>query len=216
MNQYHKIQSLFKRDPDTHKILWGQWSLPEFCYLKGNEWEFTEKIDGTNIRVMWDGTTIRFGGKTDKAEMPKTLFQKLHDIFRGPHKAEIFINTFGGELGTQVCLYGEGYGTKIQNGGKYIPDGVSFILFDIKIGRWWLERSNIEDIATKFNIDCVPIVTKGNLDDMVTLVKAGLESQWGAFEAEGLVARPTVNLFTRKGERIITKLKHADFKEKQT
>jgi len=41
--------------------------------------------------------------------------------------------------------------------------------------------------------------------------RAGLVSKWGDFEAEGIVARPAVELKTRAGERIITKLKTRDF-----
>ena len=34
---------------------------------------------------------------------------------------------------------------------------------------------------------------------------------WGEFQAEGIVARPRVTLFSRNGERIITKVKCRDF-----
>ena len=54
MKQYHKIQGLFKRGPDN-KFIEGEWSLPEFEYLAKLNWTWTEKVDGTNMRVMWDG-----------------------------------------------------------------------------------------------------------------------------------------------------------------
>ena len=39
-------------------------------------------------------------------------------------------------------------GMKIQKGGgRYIKDEVSFILFDVKIDKWWLRRPDIEEIA---------------------------------------------------------------------
>ena len=67
MEQYNKIQSLFKRD-QKGKMLFGEYSLPEFEYLKDNTWAFTEKVDGTNIRVMYKGNEafgddLTFGGK---------------------------------------------------------------------------------------------------------------------------------------------------------
>lgn len=45
MKEYHKIQTVFKRDMATkHKtLLIGDYSLPEFEYLKDNTWVFTEK-----------------------------------------------------------------------------------------------------------------------------------------------------------------------------
>jgi hypothetical protein len=42
-------------------------------------------------------------------------------------------------------------------------------------------------------------------------VGCGVKSWWGDFDAEGIVARPQVELFTRAGHRIITKLKCKDF-----
>jgi len=204
MKEYHKIQSVFKRDEETHKFIEGDWSIPEFDYLKLNDWVFTEKIDGTNIRIMWDGEKIRIGGKTDNAQMPVFLYEKLFSMFDASKMKEVF--------DCPVCLYGEGYGAKIQKGGKYIPDGVDFILFDAKIDEWWLKRSDVEDIANKLNIKVVPIVATGTLGFAIEMVKSGrLLSQWGDFLAEGLVLRPSTELKDRAGRRIITKVKHKDF-----
>ena len=77
MNEYHKIQSVFKRDDKTHKFIEGQWSLPEFELLKDITWVWTEKIDGTNIRIIWDGFDIKAKGKTERVDIPKHL---LNDV----------------------------------------------------------------------------------------------------------------------------------------
>ena len=204
MNTYHKIQTIFKRDPKTKfKTLLSEYSIPEFEYLKNNEWVFTEKVDGTNIRIMFDGN-ISFGGKTDRAQIPSELVNNLNEKFLP--KIDIFksINS------TEICLYGEGYGPKIQSGGKYCNDQ-SFVLFDIKIGEWWLQRKDVEDIGKQFEIDVVPIIGNGTLKDMVNQVEKGFHSIWGDFIAEGIVARPSTELKTRSGHRIITKLKYKDF-----
>ena len=217
MKEYHKIQTIFKRDMSNKgRIMEGEFSEPEFEYLKDNVWIFTEKVDGTNIRVMWNGEIITFGGKTDNAQIPAFLINKLQEIFGGEINKQIFINSFNQndnqDEEIKVCLYGEGYGARIQKGGgNYIPDGVDFILIDIKIGDWWLKRDGIEDVAQKFNLKVVPIVGEGTLKDMVEMTKIGLKSQWGNFMAEGMVAKPLVELKTRSGKRIITKIKHKDF-----
>lgn len=211
MKQYHKIQTCFKRDEKTKKIIENDWSLSEFEYLKDNIWVFTEKVDGTNIRVMWDGITVTFGGKSDNAQMPVFLLYKLQELFEGINKKQLFIEKFGTEI-TEVCLYGEGYGAKIQKGGgNYNPDGVDFVLFDVKIGDWWLKRNDVEDIANHFGIKVVPIIGEGTLVDAIEMTRKGIKSQWGDFTAEGIVARPKTELKTRKGERLITKIKHVDF-----
>ena len=33
--------------------------------LKDCIWEFTEKIDGTNLRLNWDGHDMAYGGRKD-------------------------------------------------------------------------------------------------------------------------------------------------------
>jgi ATP-dependent RNA circularization protein (DNA/RNA ligase family) len=216
MNEYHKIDTVYKRDmANGGKIIIGAYSEPEFEYLKDNKWVFTEKVDGTNIRVMWNGESVVFGGKTDNAQLPVFLLYKLQELFEGTAKKEIFKNTFKKDLPDQVlevCLYGEGYGYKIQKGGgNYIADGVDFVLFDVKIGDWWLQREDVEGIAKAFGIKIVPIVGEGTLQEGVDMVQKGFNSQWGNFIAEGLVLRPATELKTRSGHRVITKIKYRDF-----
>ena len=211
MKQYHKIQTVYLRDPENrHKtLLDGQFALPEFEYLKNNVWIFTEKVDGTNIRVMWDGNNITFGGKTDNASIPSFLLNKLNERFL-PQK-QIFVDKFN--IDTEgVCLYGEGYGAKIQKGGGNYRKDQDFVLFDVKVGNWWLQRKDVEDVASYLNLDVVPIIGKGTLNDMVVSAENGFDSKWGKFLAEGIVARPETELCTRSGKRMITKIKYKDFK----
>jgi len=212
MNTYHKINTIFKRDMTqrNNPIIIGEWSEPEFQFLANNTWVFTEKVDGTNIRIMWDGSKITFNGKTDNAQMPAPLVQRLTDTFLP--LTETFAEAFGTNEGTSVCLYGEGYGAKIQKvGALYRPDQ-DFVLFDVKVGEWWLNRPDVENIATKLGVQIVPIVGEGTLWDAIDLVKVGMKSLWGDFESEGIVARPKVELQTRGGRRIITKIKTVDYR----
>jgi len=214
MQEYHKIQTVYKRDPATkHKtLLEGEFSLPIFDYLKDNQWVWTEKIDGTNIRVTYmpdAGDTpagdprVIFGGKTDNAQIPAKLVNKLQELF----PAEKFKDFDG-----PVTLYGEGFGASIQKGGgNYVPDGVDFILFDVKIGPWWLEHKDVVDIAGKFGIKVVPIVGRGTLLKAVERARPGFNSTFGPFQAEGLVMRPAVGMNDRSGKRVIAKIKCKDF-----
>ena len=209
MKTYHKIQTVFKRDPKTNfkTLLKNEYSIPEFEYLKDNKWIFTEKVDGTNIRIMLQNSKLTFGGKTDRAQIPKKLATRLDEKILP--LLDKFIEIFGD---TDVCLYGEGYGAKIQKGGRNYRSDQDFVLFDIKINNQWLRREDVEDIANKLSLDIVPIIGEGTLEELIEYVKTGFNSIWGRFKAEGIVARPRIELNTKDGNRIITKLKYKDFR----
>ena len=211
--KYHKILSLFKRNiGGDNKFIIGEWTTPELKYLKDNQWTFTEKIDGMNIRIMWNGKDTVFAGRSDNAQLPYNLIQKLDGYFKTEEQRKKLSEIFPEEEELSVVLYGEGYGAKIQKGGgNYIPDGVDFVLFDVWINGIWLERHNVKDVANKLGIKVVPIVGYGTLDKAIELVKDGFNSEWGDFLAEGIVARPSVEMLTRRKERIITKVKYRDF-----
>lgn len=210
MEKYPKIQTVFKRDmANKGRIIEGSYSLPEFEYLKDNRWVFTEKVDGTNIRIDWKRSEGRiFGGRTDNAQIPAFLIQRLEELFT----TEKLDNAIKTEDADFLTLYGEGYGARIQKGGgKYNPDGVDFVLFDIMVGGWWLKREDVESVAESLGVMVVPIRGSGTLQDGVELVRNGMTSMWGDFPAEGLVMKPEIELKTRAGNRIITKIKHKDF-----
>jgi len=208
MSEYHKIQTLFKRDMASKRktLLDGQWTTPEFEYLSGNVWVFTEKVDGTNIRVIFNEGRITFGGRTDDAQIPAQLVGRLNEIFL-PLAAKLCdVFTDGSAI-----LYGEGYGAKIQKGGGNYRADQDFVLFDVRVGDWWLQRADVEDVAEKLGVDVVPVIGEGTLHDAVAWAKQGIRSTWGDFEAEGIVARPKIELKSRAGDRIIAKIKCRDF-----
>lgn len=226
--EYHKINGVFKRDTDNHNVIMlNEFSQPEFEFLLDVPWIWTEKIDGTNIRMHWDGETVTIGGRTDKAQVPTSLIAVLEKYRSSPAWTEAF-----GKVGSDgrtyddkgealvaerpdVTLYGEGYGAKIQKGGgNYIPDGQDFILFDIRVGHWWLKDEDVVNIAEQFGMDTVikPYADMMTLRQAIEVVKHGeLTSAWPNVEPEGLVGRPAIDLCTRSGHRIITKVKVKDF-----
>lgn len=207
MSEYPKIQSVFKRDMSKRNrpLIDGEWTLPEFEYLAYSQWDFTEKVDGTNIRVSVTGAGVAFGGRTDNAQIPAALVARLNERFLP------LVGKMQTTLGLEAVLYGEGYGAKIQKGGGNYRKDQDFVLFDVRIGRWWLGRDDVEDVARSLGIDVVPVIGVGTLHEAVAWAKRGIYSKWGDFLAEGIVARPSTELCRRDGSRIITKVKCRDF-----
>lgn len=207
MREYEKIETIFARDEKTKKLNESIYRNETVKFLKENDWEFTEKIDGTNIRVVWDGHKVSYYGRTDKAQIPSQLMNRLIELFGGNVNEEMFEQKFGNK---NVMLIGEGYGAKIQNGSSYREDN-DFILFDVLINDNYLSRENVKDIANYFNIDVVPTIMVGKLEDGINWVKTKPKSKIGTANSEGLVARPLVELKDRTGNRVIVKIKVRDF-----
>lgn len=223
MAEYQKIQTLFKRD-ERNIIIPDQFTYPEFEVLKDLKWECTEKIDGTNIRIELessgnpeDGIIMSFKGRTDKAIIPEHLLTKLNWLFDREHLMEA-LNITDETQNCNITLYGEGYGAKIQKGGNYISNDVNFILFDVKIGKWWLDRESIKDIANKLGINAVPLMGYMTIPEAIEYVKKGFKSTIAEnkdYDAEGLVLKTPCGLLKRDGERLITKIKTVDFRKYQ-
>ena len=210
MREYPKIETIFNRDTEgTKKLIFGTYRDETIKYLRFNDWQFTEKIDGTNISVEWDGHAVSFHGRTEKAQIPKHLLEYLERTFLTTEAEELFEQTYGDK---NVILYGEGYGAKIQNGGNYRSD-VSFILFDVLIGDNWQEREWVEKTAKMFGIDVAPVVFVGTLEEGIDYVMEHHPSTIGTAMMEGIVGRPMVEMRDRLGKRIIVKIKREDFKE---
>lgn len=204
--KYHKIQTLFKRDKKKKIIMWNYVSR-EIAYLSECVWDFYEKINGTNIRITWTGSNVLLGGRTDDADIPKPLLKHLNQ--RYVDNGKVFEHVFNNQV---VTFYGEGCGPGINKGSQLYGGDYHFILFDINIGGYWLERHNVCDIANKTKMEIVPHIGTGTLLKAITMTREGFNSTYGDFIAEGIVAQPMVQMFNRMGQRIIVKIKHKDFR----
>ena len=218
---YQKINTLFKRD-SNNVIMPDEWADPMFEYLSNTKWEATEKVDGTNIRIIitppaTEGAPVgvEFRGRTDAAQIPGHLLKRLEELYPVDKMTEQF-NPAGRPLKDTIVLYGEGYGEKIQSGGRYTNGGADFILFDVRVGDWWLLRDKVEGIADALGINAVPLVGYMTIPEAIEYVRRGFTSQVAAdptLPAEGLVLKTPMGLLDRTGHRIVAKVKTVDFRK---
>jgi hypothetical protein len=206
MSEYHKIETLYERDLETFKVKPGIFKNRTYTLIK--TWHWTEKIDGTNIRCIWDHSAgkLTFGGKSDNAQIHADLVRYLYENIPVENVRTIF-------PGVSAVIYGEGYGAGIQKGGDYSPTK-RFIVFDVLVdGKWWMNWENTCDIAAKLHLDVVPYIGEMTLEEATDVVRAGFSSRLngGKAKAEGLVGRTAEPLFDKKGARLIVKLKTKDF-----
>lgn len=211
-HSYPKILNLYKFHKET-KGRTTEFSCPEFEYLLNTEWVFTEKVDGTNIRVIFgsDGT-YEIRGRTDKAQLHPDLKRAIDKIFL----------PLAGDF-QNMTFYGEGYGPGIQKGGHYAEEK-SFVLFDMfvrspdgELGGYYVPWENMCILAQNRGIPIVPYVFIASLGWAYRRVQEGMLTAYGDKKefAEGLVGRPRVPIRGIRGERLIVKVKHRDYYGKE-
>lgn len=227
---YPKIEGLFKRKDGSKELDINEYRNPCFEYLGCTEWIATEKIDGTNVCVEWDGHEFHFWGHTEKATLHDELLTYLERIFDDVMEEKVE------ELFGEKCVnfYGEGYGAGIQKGSGY-SDEKKFILFDIykpETGNW-MNFYDMQDIGEKLGLEVVPTVDVLGIrdDDPDYNIEFGAKLIGDAFlpsiiyvlddhktrvgkkeqNIEGIVLRPKYELKDNRGQRIICKIKCSDF-----
>jgi hypothetical protein len=203
--EYGKIETLYERD-EKFKVVPGKLKNRTYSLLK--TWHWTEKIDGTNIRCIWDQDRVTFGGKTDNTQIHVDLVTWLMANITREKMMACFPDV-------NAVVYGEGYGAGIQkDGGGYSPIK-KMIVFDVLVdGKWWLSYENVCDVVAKLCLDVVPSFGEMTLEDATEMVCKGFKSRCAVNpckDAEGLVGRPLETLFDKKGHRLITKIKTRDF-----
>lgn len=205
MNEYRKIANVFKFDAKYQNIV----DLNEpFKSLENLTWVGTEKVDGTNIRIIWDGYKIEIKGRTDNAQFQGELYDTLSQMFLTKEMEYVFEQIFENK---EVVIYGEGYGPKIQAGGGLYSDKPKFIVFDINIDGHYLKRANVLDICEKLNLDVVPEIFSGTIDEAKKFVSKHPSSTINEkHEMEGLVLELPLEIFDKNGNPLKCKVKYRD------
>ena len=207
--EYKSILNVFARDDKTHKLIPGQYCIPEVKYLKDCDWYFTEKVNGTNIRCIITNDTLRIRGRRDNSELPPDLIDNIHALLdpRLFYIRQVF--------NSPICLRGEGYGAGIHKGGGLYRKDKSIIFFDLeyKEDHYLYRKFFYRLVEHGLKLPCVPVIGGGPLETGIKLVSKGLASVVAKQDryAEGLVARPSVPVLDRYANKIVVKIKHRDF-----
>lgn len=216
MNEYGKTENLFRRDPDTHKLIVdpSEYRMPEVGLVDPYAWIATEKVDGTNVRVIVSidqegNPDYVLKGRSDAANLPKDLSvdieqSKLNDLYEVLQLPDDVVITF----------YGEAFGAGIQKGGMYSPDK-HIAVFDLMTSRaqpagelprvckgddhgltlqssvsWshaWRSWEECQAAADLLGLYTAPLIyTETSIEEMVEDVRQGFESVVGdRFDGSG-------------------------------
>lgn len=211
--RYRKINAPYKRTPDG-KFITDEFSMNEFEELLDHPWHWYEKVDGMNIRIRRTEDGIVFGGKTDRAQIPGQLRLFLEGMIERNRGTLMSL-----EPGT--CLYGEGFGGKIQKGSDYGEQ--RFILFDVlapdpltlgTTNYWWSDVL-IPGFARKLGIESVGYYGVATLREAMEIARTNPPKSFlkdGLPEgAVGQPSGPRGQHKDRFGNPVITKVTLRDF-----
>lgn len=169
-----------------------------------------EKIHGTSAHIKFkDGNLTFFSG--EQPAVFKTLFNE-----------EFLANALASFGVDEVIVNGEFYGGKCQGMSKTYGKDPKFVVFDVRFNGNWLTVPNAEKTAQMLKMEFVHYVKVSNkleeIDgerdaDSVQAIRNGMGE---GHKREGVVLRPTEELFDERGNRLIAKHKRSEFMETKT
>lgn len=172
----------------------------------GEEIVATEKIHGTNSRIGMIEGELMAGSMSVRRARPESLTES---VYWGPLAAcgvEALLTAFG-DRHRQVILYGEIYGSKIQNLTYGEKSGrLGFRAFDLLIDGKFVDFDRCAAVCAEYGVMTVPVVYRGPYD--LAVVKAHSEGKT-TLEAdhirEGVVVKPVVERVHPKVGRVCLK-----------
>ena len=190
--------------------------------LPKGEWIVTEKIDGTNIRIILtkpdekNKREVHIASRklilnpSDKNSNQYTDCLKEVNL----HKIEEYFK----DVDSTIIIYGEGYGAGVHKGGIY-SSKKNFRVFDIRIGEAYQDFDYVKKVCVDNQLNLVPIVDtveEITFDACVLKLKANSETlikEGTGGKLEGLVYKFEPPLLNKYKERLIFKIKFKDFEK---
>lgn len=216
--KYPEMKTLFKLIPLNEKgKKWDATSgeiLPETAplhFIPLEDLVFTEKIDGTNMGIRIDDGKV-------------TAIQKRTSLCNREDKNDQFYFELGDEIAntiedieelSNVIIYGELCGVKIQKGGNYFPER-HFIVFDIfdTVTNKFFTWDGLKYFCELLGLELVPEIEYDRDSLNVDYIKDFLYTQMSVyndkFGAEGMVIRYRKD--TSFVKRWMAKIRKKDFR----
>lgn len=217
--KYPEMKTLFKLIPSDEKgKKWDATNgeiLPETAplhFIPLEDLVFTEKIDGTNMGIRVDDSKV-------------TAIQKRTSICNREDKSDQFYFELGDKITriiedksieelSNVIIYGELCGVKIQKGGNYFPER-HFIIFDIfdTVSNKFFTWDALKYFCELLQLEIVPEIEYNRETLNVDYIKDFLCNQMSVyndkFGAEGIVIRYKKD--TSYIKRWMAKIRRKDF-----
>jgi len=217
--KFGKFSSPFKKDEKFINTDELSQELPVGKWIK------TEKIDGTNIRIILTKIEDEFIDRDILVGSRKLILnqddkssKQYVDCLK-----EINLNKikeYFKDVKSTIVIYGEGYGAGIQKGGIYSKDK-NFRVFDIRIGEAYQDFEYVNKVCIDNQLNIVPVfstvdeITYKECVESLKNFNETLINEGSGGKPEGLVYKFEPVLLNKYKERLMFKVKFKDFKDEE-
>ena len=215
--KYKKFDSPFKKD--EHFI-----NTPELNQvLPKGKWIKTEKIDGTNIRIIFTkmdelgNRDILIGSRKLILNDQDKTSKIYYDCIKGVNLYKL--KEYFKDIKSTIVIYAEGYGAGVQKGGIYSKNK-NFRVFDIRIDEAYQDFVYVEKVCIDNQLNIVPVIdeieeiTFGECISSLNRLNNTLMTDGEGGKPEGIVYKFEPVLLNKYKERLIFKVKFKDFYKK--
>ena len=175
---------------------------PHLCYI-------SEKVEGSNFSVSYDGTKIWVNQRRHTIELLEGAEKHTWWKIAEEQNLTELAKKLYAEYGLTATLYGEMTGPGIQGNIYKLPSHKIFV-FDIKLGEDFMNASDFIKFTTENNINTAPSLGVMKLEDFLAPFKSVIEASTGnsliypGTLREGIVIKPiTEQRIDRFGRAII-------------
>src|SRR3569833_1284370 len=175
-------------------------------FLDGEEVVATEKIHGTNARVGMVEGELMAGSMSVRRIRPDVFDGSVYWGPMGIDGVRSMIEALG-ENHRQVILFGEIFGSKIQNLGYGQEKGtLGFRAYDLLIDGMYLGFDRFVDLCTEFDVPTAPVLYRGPYKlDVIKAHSEGNTTLGADHIREGVVVKPVVERIDPKVGRVCLK-----------
>ena len=174
----------------------------------GDEVVVTEKIHGTNARVGMIEGELMAGSMGLRRKRPGLEEAMTVNTYWYPltlPAVRALVEALGAEHG-QVILYGEVYGSGIQDLHYGCKGALGFRAFDLLVDGKYLNTESFSEVCARFGVETVPVLYRGPFTlERVRRHAGGNTTLDASHIREGVVVKPVVERIDPKVGRVALK-----------
>ena len=171
----------------------------------GEDVVVTEKLHGTSCRIGLIEGELMAGSMSVRRVRPESLADSIYWQPLEIHGAQPLLEHLG-QTARQVILYGEVFGSKIQNLNYGLVGTLGFRAFDLLVDGKYLSADAFFGACAEFGVETVPVLYRGPYDlGTIKVLSEGPTTLGADHIREGVVVKPAAERTDPKVGRVCLK-----------